>query len=220
MNHEEFMNNVIGSMAATGEAMKPIDEDDNRVDDENDDPWKDDEADDPNLKIHIPTTTGKVFEIDARSVDWDSLSEQRFALAENETMIRAMVHDLITHDHLEDPEGADEKAAEINKSLDSFLDSFGIKPGYDEMNHQVKPFVMALARAFDALTLAKEMERHITIHDLAKQIFSINTVTENLEVAEMDEMADGLISEDRENYSASMETAEVDDHDVSGLITE
>jgi hypothetical protein len=107
-----------------------------------------------------------------------------------------------------------------NESVDTLLKSFELDPGYNEMDSKVEPYVFTLGKMFDALTLIVALKGHLAIHNIASALFAINDQTAAMndlsDMNEIDKSSNGLISEDRANFTASIP----DDHDVSGLISE
>lgn len=180
MNNEQLMDEVINDMSdhITGDPYKP----------------DDDEA----FQVKIPMMTGRVFTVDARNVDWAALSSHKAELEANEATVREMVYVLVTLDFMGDPEVSDAKVEEISESLDSLFSGFGIDPGYETLQVQVKPYIICLAKCFDALTLIKEMAHHTEIHNLAEQIFSIGETMEKLDSTELMESLKNLTGDDHE----------------------
>lgn len=181
MNNEQLMDEVINDMSngITEDSYKP----------------DDDEA----FQVKIPMMTGRVFTIDARNVDWSALSSHKAELEANEATVREMVYVLVTLDFMGDPEESNDKIKEISESLDSLFSGFGIDPGYETLQVQVQPYIICLAKCFDALTLIKEMAHHTEIHNLAEQIFSIGETMEKLDSTELMESLKNLTGDVHED---------------------
>ena len=171
--------------------------------------------------IQIPMVTGRVFKVDAREVDWDQLGthESQANLEQNEGIIRAMVHHLITADFT-NPD-TDKMLEDFDESITNLFKNFGIEDcGYDDLQKKsmVKPYILLLGKCFDALTLINVIAHNTAIHGLATKIFGITDsfkeVADLNDITDMDNSTGGLISEDRTVFEG------IDDHDVSGLVSE
>ena len=173
------------------------------------------------FEIQIPFITGRLIKVDARQVDWAQLGtpESQAMLEQNEGIVRGMVHHLVTADFT-DPK-TDKMIAEFDESITNLFNNFGIAdPGYGNLQQKsmVKPYVLLLGKCFDALTLINVIAHNTAMHGLATQIFGITDsfkeVADLNDITDMDNSTNGLISEDRASFDG------IDDHDVSGLITE
>lgn len=169
--------------------------------------------------LNIPFITGRVYKIPITAIDWDTLAQQAPQLDASEYKIRSMVNDILTADRSDINKFA-EMMQTYNESVDTLLKSFELDPGYNEMDSKVEPYVFTLGKMFDALTLIVALKGHLAIHNIASALFAINDQTTAMndlsDMNEIDKSSNGLISEDRANFMASIP----DDHDVSGLISE
>ena len=169
--------------------------------------------------LNIPFITGRVYKIPITAIDWDTLAQQAPQLDASEYKIRSMVNDILTADRSDINKFAEMMQA-YNESVDTLLKSFELDPGYNEMDSKVEPYVFTLGKMFDALTLIVALKGHLAIHNIASALFAINDQTAAMndlsDMNEIDKSSNGLISEDRANFMASIP----DDHDVSGLISE
>lgn len=169
--------------------------------------------------LNIPFITGRVYKIPITAIDWDTLAQQAPQLDASEYKIRSMVNDILTADRSDINKFAEMMQA-YNESVDTLLKSFELDPGYNEMDSKVEPYVFTLGKMFDALTLIVALKGHLAIHNIASALFAINDQTTAMndlsDMNEIDKSSNGLISEDRTNFMASIP----DDHDVSGLISE
>lgn len=217
MNHDEFVAGIAASMGGTtpkemeeerAEALKQAEENQQKNDDEM-------------FIINIPMITGRVYKVDSRQVNWDEMGkpESQANLEQNEGIIRGMVHHLITAD-FSDPK-TDQMIADFDESVMNLFKNFGIEdPGYEYLKKQcmVKPYILLLGKCFDALTLINVMAHNTAMHGLASHFFGMadefKKIADLNDITDMDNSAGGLITEDRKTFE------EVDDHDVSGLVTE
>lgn len=215
MDHKDFVNSIAGSMAMAGgnDPNKKFEEMEHAYDEE----CKEDDA----FIINIPMITGRVFKVDARQVDWNALGtpESQANLENNEGVIRAMVHALVTADFT-DPK-TENMIKDFDESIMNLFSNFGIgDPGYNELSQKtmVKPYILLLGKCFDALTLINVIAHNTAMHGLATQVFgavhSFDEVADLNDITDMDNSTDGLISEDRASFGG------IDDHDVSGLVTD
>lgn len=218
MDHKDFVNSIAGSMAmAGGNNPTPKDLEGERVAEMRQEKVNDDEA----FIINIPMITGRVYKVDAREVNWDALGtpESQANLENNEGVIRAMVHALVTADFT-DPK-TENMIKDFDESIMNLFSNFGIAdPGYGELSQKtmVKPYILLLGKCFDALTLINVIAHNTAMHGLATQVFgavhSFDEVANLNDITEMDNSTDGLISADRNAFGG------IDDHDVSGLVTD
>jgi hypothetical protein len=225
MNHKDLINAVAASMAAAGgnepNNLSTNEDESNANFEEMENAYDEERKEEDAFIINIPMITGRVFKVDSREVDWDALAtpESQANLEQNEGTIRAMVHALVTADFT-DPK-TDQMVKDFDESIMNLFSNFGISdPGYDEMSRttMVKPYILLLGKCFDALTLINVIAHNTAMHGLATQIFGItdsfSKVANLNDITEMDNSTDGLISEDRASFGG------IDDHDVSGLVTE
>lgn len=217
MDHKDFVNSIAGSMAMAGGNPTPKDLEEERVAEMRGEKLNDDDA----FIINIPMITGRVYKVDAREVNWDALGtpESQANLENNEGVIRAMVHALVTADFT-DPK-TENMIKDFDESIMNLFSNFGIgDPGYGELSQKtmVKPYILLLGKCFDALTLINVIAHNTAMHGLATQVFgaahSFDEVANLNDITEMDNSTDGLISEDRASFGG------IDDHDVSGLVTD
>ena len=217
MDHKDFVNSIAGSMAMAGGNPTPKDLEGERVAEMREEKLNDDDA----FIINIPMITGRVYKVDAREVNWDALGtpESQANLENNEGVIRAMVHALVTADFT-DPK-TENMIKDFDESIMNLFSNFGIgDPGYNELSQKtmVKPYILLLGKCFDALTLINVIAHNTAMHGLATQVFgavhSFDEVANLNDITEMDNSTDGLISKDRTAFGS------IDDHDVSGLVTE
>lgn len=217
MDHKDFVNSIAGSMAMVGGNPTPKDLEEKRVAEMREEKLNDDEA----FIINIPMITGRVYKVDAREVNWDQLGtpESQANLENNEGVIRAMVHALVTADFT-DPK-TENMIKDFDESIMNLFSNFGIgDPGYGELSQEtmVKPYILLLGKCFDALTLINVIAHNTAMHGLATQVFgavhSFDEVADLNDITDMDNSTDGLISEDRASFGG------IDDHDVSGLVTD
>ena len=217
MDHKDFVNSIAGSMAMAGGNPTPKDLEGERVAEMREEKLNDDDA----FIINIPMITGRVYKVDAREVNWDALGTpgSQANLENNEGVIRAMVHALVTADFT-DPK-TENMIKDFDESIMNLFSNFGIgDPGYGELSQKtmVKPYILLLGKCFDALTLINVIADNTAMHGLATQVFgavhSFDEVANLNDITEMDNSTDGLISEDRASFGG------IDDHDVSGLVTE
>ena len=225
MDRKDLIGAVAASMAMTGgnepnnlfadesEPNEKFEEMEHAYDEER----KEDEA----FTINIPMITGRVYKVDARQVDWNALGtpESQANLENNEGVVRAMVHALVTADFT-DPK-TENMIKDFDESIMNLFSNFGIgDPGYGELSQKtmVKPYILLLGKCFDALTLINVIAHNTAMHGLATQVFgavhSFDEVADLNDITDMDNSTDGLISEDRAVFEG------IDDHDVSGLVTE
>ena len=218
MNHKDLINAVASSMAGKEEMVKDIKENEN-VEAVSTPSQSEEEL----FIIPFRFSTGRGFKVDSRSIDWSIFDseENRVALEENENSIRNMVYDLITADFTK-PE-TELMLKNYDEGLDKLFQSFGIEdPGYNELSQkmQVKPYILLFAKCFDALSMINTISHNASLHRFATQVFSfskdLKDVADLNDITEMDNSVEGLISEDRESF----EPANIDDHDVSGLVSE
>lgn len=214
MDHKDFVNSIAGSMAMAGgnDPNEKFEEMEHAYDEER----KEDDA----FIINIPMITGRVFKVDARQVDWNALGtpESQANLENNEGVIRAMVHALVTADFT-DPK-TENMIKDFDESIMNLFSNFGIgDPGYGELSQKtmVKPYILLLGKCFDALTLINVIAHNTAMHGLATQVFgaadSFKEVADLNDITEMDNSTDGLISADRHAFEGVPE-----EHDVSGLL--
>ena len=217
MDHKDFVNSIAGSMAMAGGNPTPKDLEEERVAEMREEKLNNDDA----FIINIPMITGRVYKVDAREVNWDALGtpESQANLENNEGVIRAMVHALVTADFT-DPK-TENMIKDFDESIMNLFSNFGIgDPGYGELSQKtmVKPYILLLGKCFDALTLINVIAHNTAMHGLATQVFgaahSFDEVANLNDITEMDNSTDGLISEDRASFGG------IDDHDVSGLVTD
>ena len=217
MDHKDFVNSIAGSMAMAGGNPTPKDLEGERVEEMRQEKLNNDDA----FIINIPMITGRVYKVDAREVNWDALGtpESQANLENNEGVIRAMVHALVTADFT-DPK-TENMIKDFDESIMNLFSNFGIgDPGYNELSQKtmVKPYILLLGKCFDALTLINVIAHNTAMHGLATQVFgaahSFDEVANLNDITEMDNSTDGLISEDRASFGG------IDDHDVSGLVTD
>ena len=217
MDHKDFVNSIAGSMAMAGGNPTPKDLEGERVAEMREEKLNDDDA----FIINIPMITGRVYKVDAREVNWDALGtpESQANLENNEGVVRAMVHALVTADFT-DPK-TENMIKDFDESIMNLFSNFGIgDPGYGELSQKtmVKPYILLLGKCFDALTLINVIAHNTAMHGLATQVFgaahSFDEVANLNDITEMDNSTDGLISKDRTAFGS------IDDHDVSGLVTE
>lgn len=217
MDHKDFVNSIAGSMAMAGGNPTPKDLEEERVAEMREEKLNNDDA----FIINIPMITGRVYKVDAREVNWDQLGtpESQANLENNEGVIRAMVHALVTADFT-DPK-TENMIKDFDESIMNLFSNFGIgDPGYNELSQKtmVKPYILLLGKCFDALTLINVIAHNTAMHGLATQVFgavhSFDEVADLNDITDMDNSTDGLISEDRASFGG------IDDHDVSGLVTE
>lgn len=208
MNHKDLV-----EMAAAAMTMKSA-EDAKNVEE------NDTEAKDDMFIISIPMISGRVFKVDARQIDWESLStpESQANLEQNEGIIRGMVHHLVTADFT-NPE-TDQMINDFDESITNLFTNFGIDdPGYGELQQKsmTKPYILLLGKCFDALTLISVISHNVAMHGLATKIFGITDSFKDIadlnDITEMDNSAEGLITEDRHAFEGIEDT-----HDVSGLL--
>lgn len=219
MNHKDLINAVASSMADKEEMVKDIKENENVKPVSAPSQNEEEEL----FIIPFPFSTGRGFKVDSRSIDWSIFDseENRVALEENENSIRNMVYDLITADFTK-PE-TELMLKNYDEGLDKLFQSFGIEdPGYSELSQkmQVKPYILLFAKCFDALSMINTISHNASLHRFATQVFSfskdLKDVADLNDITEMDNSVEGLISEDRESF----EPTNIDDHDVSGLVSE
>lgn len=217
MDHKDFVNSIAGSMAMAGGNPTPKDLEEERVAEKREEKLNNDDA----FIINIPMITGRVFKVDARQVDWNALGTpgSQANLENNEGVIRAMVHALVTADFT-DPK-TENMIKDFDESIMNLFSNFGIgDPGYGELSQKtmVKPYILLLGKCFDALTLINVIAHNTAMHGLATQVFgavhSFDEVADLNDITDMDNSTDGLISEDRASFGG------IDDHDVSGLVTD
>ena len=217
MDHKDFVNSIAGSMAMAGGNPTPKDLEGERVAEKREEKMNNDDA----FIINIPMITGRVYKVDAREVNWDQLGtpESQANLENNEGVIRAMVHALVTADFT-DPK-TENMIKDFDESIMNLFSNFGIgDPGYGELSQKtmVKPYILLLGKCFDALTLINVIAHNTAMHGLATQVFgavhSFDEVADLNDITDMDNSTDGLISEDRASFGG------IDDHDVSGLVTD
>lgn len=217
MDHKDFVNSIAGSMAMAGGNPTPKDLEEERVAEKREEKLNNDDA----FIINIPMITGRVYKVDAREVNWDQLGtpESQANLENNEGVIRAMVHALVTADFT-DPK-TENMIKDFDESIMNLFSNFGIgDPGYGELSQKtmVKPYILLLGKCFDALTLINVIAHNTAMHGLATQVFgavhSFDEVADLNDITDMDNSTDGLISEDRASFGG------IDDHDVSGLVTD
>jgi hypothetical protein len=217
MDHKDFVNSIAGSMAMAGGNPTPKDLEEERVAEMREEKLNNDDA----FIINIPMITGRVYKVDAREVNWDQLGtpESQANLENNEGVIRAMVHALVTADFT-DPK-TENMIKDFDESIMNLFSNFGIgDPGYGELSQKtmVKPYILLLGKCFDALTLINVIAHNTAMHGLATQVFgavhSFDEVADLNDITDMDNSTDGLISEDRASFGG------IDDHDVSGLVTD
>ena len=208
MNHKDLV-----EMAAAAMTMKSTEDAKNA--EENDAEVKDDM-----FIISIPMISGRVFKVDARQIDWESLGtpESQANLEQNEGIIRGMVHHLVTADFT-DPE-TDKMIMDFDESITNLFKNFGIDdPGYGEIQQKsmTKPYILLLGKCFDALTLINVIAHNVAMHGLATKIFGITDSFKDIadlnDITEMDNSTEGLITEDRHAFEGIE-----DPHDVSGLL--
>lgn len=215
MDHKNLVEAVAASMAMAGgnDPNEKFEEMEHAYDEER----KEDDA----FIINIPMITGRVFKVDAREVNWDQIGtpESQANLENNEGVIRAMVHALVTADFT-DPK-TENMIKDFDESIMNLFSNFGIgDPGYGELSQKtmVKPYILLLGKCFDALTLINVIAHNTAMHGLATQVFGITDsfkeVADLNDITDMDNSTDGLITEDRASFGG------VDDHDESGLVTE
>lgn len=224
MDRKDLIGAVAASMAMTGgnepnnlfadesEPNEKFEEMEHAYDEER----KEDEA----FTINIPMITGRVYKVDARQVDWNALGtpESQANLENNEGVVRAMVHALVTADFT-DPK-TENMIKDFDESIMNLFSNFGIgDPGYGELSQKtmVKPYILLLGKCFDALTLINVIAHNTAMHGLATQVFgaahSFDEVANLNDITEMDNSTDGLISADRHAFEGVPEN-----HDVSGLL--
>lgn len=217
MDHKDFVNSIAGSMAMAGGNPTPKDLEEERVAEKREEKLNNDDA----FIINIPMITGRVYKVDAREVNWDQLGTpgSQANLENNEGVIRAMVHALVTADFT-DPK-TENMIKDFDESIMNLFSNFGIgDPGYGELSQKtmVKPYILLLGKCFDALTLINVIAHNTAMHGLATQVFgavrSFDEVADLNDITDMDNSTDGLISEDRASFGG------IDDHDVSGLVTD
>lgn len=217
MDHKDFVNSIAGSMAMAGGNPTPKDLEEERVAEKREEKLNNDDA----FIINIPMITGRVYKVDAREVNWDALGtpESQANLENNEGVIRAMVHALVTADFT-DPK-TENMIKDFDESIMNLFSNFGIAdPGYGELSQKtmVKPYILLLGKCFDALTLINVIAHNTAMRGLATQVFgavhSFDEVADLNDITDMDNSTDGLISEDRASFGG------IDDHDVSGLVTD
>ena len=208
MNHKDLV-----EMAAAAMTMKSAEDAKNAEE-------NDTEAKDDMFIISIPMISGRVFKVDARQIDWESLStpESQANLEQNEGIIRGMVHHLVTADFT-NPE-TDQMINDFDESITNLFTNFGIDdPGYGELQQKsmTKPYILLLGKCFDALTLISVISHNVAMHGLATKIFGITDSFKDIadlnDITEMDNSAEGLITEDRHAFEGIEDT-----HDVSGLL--
>lgn len=211
MNHEEFVAGIAASMGGT----TPKEMEEERVEELRA------KQDDEMFTINIPMITGRVYKVDSRQVNWAEMGkpESQANLEQNEGIIRGMVHHLITAD-FSDPK-TDDMIKDFDESVMNLFENFGIKdPGYEDLKNKcmVKPYILLLGKCFDALTLINVMAHNTAMHGLASHFFGMadefKKVADLNDITDMDNSTGGLITEDRKTFE------EMDDHDVSGLVTE
>lgn len=211
MNHEEFVAGIAASMGGT----TPKEMEEERVEELRA------KQDDEMFTINIPMITGRVYKVDSRQVNWAEMGkpESQANLEQNEGIIRGMVHHLITAD-FSDPK-TDDMIKDFDESVMNLFENFGIKdPGYEDLKNKcmVKPYILLLGKCFDALTLINVMAHNTAMHGLASHFFGMadefKKIADLNDITDMDNSAGGLITEDRKTFE------EMDDHDVSGLVTE
>ena len=211
MNHEEFVAGIAASMGGT----TPKEMEEERVEELRA------KQDDEMFTINIPMITGRVYKVDSRQVNWAEMGkpESQANLEQNEGIIRGMVHHLITAD-FSDPK-TDDMIKDFDESVMNLFENFGIKdPGYEDLKNRcmVKPYILLLGKCFDALTLINVMAHNTAMHGLASHFFGMadefKKVADLNDITDMDNSTGGLITEDRKTFE------EMDDHDVSGLVTE
>lgn len=217
MDRKDFVSAVAGSMAMAGGNPTPKDLEEERVEEMR----RREKVNDENVFIiNIPMITGRVYKVDAREVNWDQLGtpESQANLENNEGVIRAMVHALVTADFT-DPK-TENMIKDFDKSIMNLFSNFGIgDPGYGEFSQKtmVKPYILLLGKCFDALTLINVIAHNTAMHGLATQVFgavhSFDEVANLNDITEMDNSADGLISADRHAFEGVPEN-----HDISGLL--
>lgn len=217
MDRKDFVSAVAGSMAMAGGNPTPKDLEEERVEEMR----RREKVNDENVFIiNIPMITGRVYKVDAREVNWDQLGtpESQANLENNEGVIRAMVHALVTADFT-DPK-TENMIKDFDESIMNLFSNFGIgDPGYGEFSQKtmVKPYILLLGKCFDALTLINVIAHNTAMHGLATQVFgavhSFDEVANLNDITEMDNSADGLISADRHAFEGVPEN-----HDISGLL--
>lgn len=208
MNHKDLV-----EMAAAAMTMKSAEDAKNAEENET-------EAKDDMFIISIPMISGRVFKVDARQIDWESLGtpESQANLEQNEGIIRGMVHHLVTADFTK-PE-TDQMINDFDESITNLFKNFGIDdPGYGELQQKsmTKPYILLLGKCFDALTLINVIAHNVAMHGLATKIFGITDSFKDIanlnDITEMDNSTEGLITEDRHAFEGVE-----DSHDVSGLL--
>ena len=146
MDHKDFVNSIAGSMAMAGGNPTPKDLEGERVAEMREEKLNDDDA----FIINIPMITGRVYKVDAREVNWDALGTpgSQANLENNEGVIRAMVHALVTADFT-DPK-TENMIKDFDESIMNLFSNFGIgDPGYGELSQKtmVKPYILLLGKS-------------------------------------------------------------------------
>jgi hypothetical protein len=232
MNKDDFISAVAASMNNKPNDLSTDADEPNEKFEEMERAYDEERKEDDTFIIKIPTVTGRVFNVDAREVDWNALGspEHSAQLEANESVIRGMAHEMLKVD-FSDPK-SEQMLSDFNESLDNLFENFGIDPGYNEFASKmmVKPYILLFGKIIDALTLITVMEHNTAMHGLATQVFGFSSQLEQVanlnDIADMDNSADGLISAGRakydvENaYESTLKSFGPDDHQFSGLITE
>lgn len=109
--------------------------------------------------------------------------------------------------------GNDDEVSKINEHIS---ETYCTK--YELYAERLRKYALLLGKCFDALTLINVIAHNTAMHGLATQIFGITDSFKEVanlnDITDMDNSTNGLISEDRAAFDG------IDDHDVSGLITE
>lgn len=194
MDHKDLIDSVINNMTGKTPVNEPT------------------EVQDPNDIITIYFMNGYELKINIKTVDWGDLANNKELLEENVAVLRRVMYSLVTMDHMSDE--SDKIIHEYEENINSFMKGFGVDiSSYGELSTMSKPYVMTMCKCFDCLNLIRIILNHVDIYELSQQIFNMETLMSQMDVAEMDKSTDGLITEDRENFSSIP-----DDHDVSGLL--
>lgn len=224
MDRKDLIGAVAASMAMTGgnepNNLFADESEPNEKFEEMEHAYDEERKEDDAFTINIPMITGRVYKVDARQVDWNALGtpESQANLENNEGVVRAMVHALVTADFT-DPK-TENMIKDFDESIMNLFSNFGIgDPGYNELSQKtmVKPYILLLGKCFDALTLINVIAHNTAMHGLATQVFgaahSFDEVANLNDITEMDNSTDGLISADRHAFEGVPEN-----HDVSGLL--
>ena len=106
--------------------------------------------------------------------------------------------------------------AEVSKINEHISETYCTK--YELYAERMQKHALLLGKCFDALTLINVIAHNTAMHGLATQVFGITDsfkeVADLNDITDMDNSTDGLITEDRASFGG------IDDHDVSGLVTE